>query len=162
MALGLVLVGLFVLCRSYHPVLLLLAEEDSPSWSNIIPCGRFGDLYFPFTNTNNPRCGLYIRGCDDPGATVEVRLGIENETWLHSGRTHRKRWPCFNVDGSRQQRRLQNILSEPYTGRSVNCSLIWGWNVRVKVLFYFMICSKEWRAPQPLQWMHNFSDSDSL
>ncbi|KAJ1420951.1 Serine/threonine-protein kinase, active site [Sesbania bispinosa] len=71
--------GLLVLFSS----LLVPFAEVCPRSFN---CGVLGELSFPFTNSPNSQCGLYVRGCDDQGGAIDVHLGDEDEnenlTWL--------------------------------------------------------------------------------
>ncbi|XP_015967216.1 LEAF RUST 10 DISEASE-RESISTANCE LOCUS RECEPTOR-LIKE PROTEIN KINASE-like 1.1 [Arachis duranensis] len=42
-------------------------------------CGKFGKLWYPFTNTSCSECGLHVSNCDNPGADVQVFL--RNQTY---------------------------------------------------------------------------------
>lgn len=76
MAANCVLGFLVLLC--YYFLLLLADYEECPV---SFDCGKLGkDIHHPFTNTTNPKCGLAIRGCDDPAADKEILLE-DNQIW---------------------------------------------------------------------------------
>ncbi|QCD90018.1 Protein kinase [Vigna unguiculata] len=48
-------------------------QDDCPSSPQ--PCGYLGKIFFPFTTSSNPKCGLRISGCEDDGAVKQISLG---------------------------------------------------------------------------------------
>ena len=55
-------------------LLLLVSAQDGKCPSSF-ECGQLGTIKFPFTNTQNPHCGiLAIHGCDDPKAPKSIQL----------------------------------------------------------------------------------------
>lgn len=67
----------------YFLLLLSAAVEDGKDRTEeceVIPrqCGYVGEISFPFTTVNDPKCGFYVRGCDNETAEKEIEL-VENQ-----------------------------------------------------------------------------------
>ena len=75
-------VSLFVFLVLSHLVLLLSAEEEEnrgrPSCWPFQYCENFGDIYFPFTQSTPPFCGLLKVEChrDEKPPTILLPVGV--------------------------------------------------------------------------------------